>query len=160
MKIGMSGRVSSTVSPEIQSLHHMTARRIGVASTVCTSCGKIPGEVGLERFEAAAGRDGEACGAATGEPLRPERSDRIEESFAQFGLHPRRGAGRDALLRPQQHRAPCDDSREGGEDREELGLRHPVDRPHDRARQQPRERDDHERLREPDRGDRDEESAR
>ena len=40
MKIGMSGSVSSTVSPEIQSCHHITTTIRGVATTVCTSCGR------------------------------------------------------------------------------------------------------------------------
>ena len=40
MNRGMSGIVRMTVRPEIQSCHHITATRIGVAMTVSTSCGR------------------------------------------------------------------------------------------------------------------------
>ncbi len=40
MNSGIRGSVSSTVSPEIQSCHHITATITGVAMAVCTSCGR------------------------------------------------------------------------------------------------------------------------
>ncbi len=121
---------------------------------------QVAAEVRLERFESAPGGHRKGSGVPGAEPFRPQDSDRLDECGAQLALHTRGGAGRHGFARPQQHRARDHHDRERCERRRQLGQRHPVDGAGDRARQQPRERDDDARLRHREGADRDEEPAR
>ena len=107
MKSGIRGIVRSTVSPEIQSCHHITAMMTGVAMIVCTSCGRYRPKYGVERLEPAPGRHGELRGVALREPLGPQHPDRLRRPGRAAGLRRgRRRARRPSRAPTAERRAP------------------------------------------------------
>ena len=122
--------------------------------------GQVAAEVRVEGVESAAGGDGQLGGVAGRQPARSESPDRVGQGRAQLRLHAGGRPGTRPFAQPQQRGARGERGQQPHQGGGQRGQRHPVDHARDRARQQPRDRDDHGGLREPDDGDQREERAR